>query len=147
MNLKNYTSTVPVSRSISLIEDKLINIGAKTISKFYDNDMNIEGFIFQIVKQGIPSLIFKLPSKWKQVEKVMRQQIKKPRSHTFDKVSEQAQRTAWKILYDWICIQVSLIELEQAEIVEVFLPYVYDEKKGKTFFEIVKENNMKLLNS
>lgn len=146
MNLKNYTSGVPVSRSIMLIEEKLLSIGAKTISKFYDEQMNVEGFTFQIVKNGMPSLIFKLPSKWRACEKVMRGEVKRPREHTFDKITEQAQRTAWKLLYDWVCIQVSMIELEQAEAIEVFLPYAYDPASNRTLFEKVKEGEIKLLN-
>lgn len=42
-------------------------------------------------------------------------------------------------MQDWIEIQISLIELEQAEFLQVFLPYIYDGKR--TFFETIKAND------
>lgn len=38
-----------------------------------------------------------------------------------------------------------MIKLEQAEPLQVFLPYVYDPHKDETFYEIIKNGNLKLL--
>lgn len=56
----------------------------------------------------------------------------------------QSDRTAWKILSDWVDIQVTMIQLEQAEFTEVFLPYFYDQKSNKTLFEKVASNEIRL---
>lgn len=58
---------------------------------------------------------------------------------------DQARRTAWKILYEWVQIQVSMIQIEQVEIMEVFLPYAYDKEKNETYFEKIKANGFKQL--
>ena len=60
-------------------------------------------------------------------------------------ITEQAQRTSWKILYDWVQVQVSMIQLQQAEFIEVFLPYCYDREADKTFYEKLKGNGFKQL--
>lgn len=67
------------------------------------------------------------------------------RSETMVKIPAQAERTAWKIVLDWIEIQMAMIDLAQIEIMEVFLPYVYDAQKDMTFFEQIKSNHYKAL--
>lgn len=146
MNLRNYTSEVSVDRSVSLIERELVNAGAMHISKPYDEDGNLAGIMFQIPNNGRP-LIFKLPVRWKTCFKIMMAEVRKPLPTTEERVKQQAQRTAWKILYEWTAIQVSLIKLEQADVIEVFLPYAYDPSKDQTFFERLKAGGFKQLSS
>jgi hypothetical protein len=50
---------------------------------------------------------------------------------------EQAERTAWKIIQDWIEVQMSMIQMQQADFREVFLAYAWDGKR--TFFDRVRE--------
>ena len=145
MNLKNYTSTVPVEKSITLIEKKLVSIGATHIAKIYEGEpRQLKGITFQITINNIPRL-FKLPSKAETVFTVMWSEIKKPHQSTRKNIEEQSLRTAWKLLSDWVDIQASMILLEQAELAEVFLPYMYDGKTNQTLFEIIKKDNYKLL--
>lgn len=144
MNLKNYTSSVPVINSIGKIEHKLAQSGATHIAKSYDKERPI-GMIFQIPVNNIP-MTFKLPAKSDNVyEHMLKQRSRPPQSSQRAAIRMQADRTAWKILSDWIDIQVSLIQLDQAEAVEVFLPYAYNGKNDKTLFESMKENSFKLL--
>jgi len=148
MNIKNYTSTVSVINSISRIEHRLACAGATHIAKIYEEGGTGRpiGMIFQITSNGIP-MIFKLPTKADAVFKVLWQEVRKPRPETKANIKAQADRTSWKILSDWIDIQVSLIQLNQAEAIEVFLPYAYDGKTDRTLFEKMKENNFKLLST
>lgn len=144
MKIKNYTSSVAVSKSISSIETLLVEAGAKTISKFYNDDNSIAGFLFQLkVKDEL--ITFKLPSNPKAVEKVLISQLVKPRKETIKRVKEQADKTSWRLLHDWVHIQLSMVQMEQAEAAQVFLSYAYDGKTDKTLFQLVKENNFKQL--
>lgn len=144
MAIKNYTSTVPVSNSISRIEHRIAQAGASHIAKSY-KDERPTGMIFQIDVNSFP-MTFKLPAKSDNVYKYLRNQRKRPPTKIQDdKLKLQADRTAWKILFDWIDIQVSLIELDQAEAIEVFLPYAYDGNQDQTLFDKMKSNNFKLL--
>ncbi|MHB1051417.1 MAG: hypothetical protein ACYC09_15175 [Bacteroidota bacterium] len=142
--IKNYTSSVAVDRSVSLIEHELVKAGAQHIAKSYDEKGNLEGIMFQITSREIP-LSFRLPAKWRQCYQLMYNEVRRPRPDTEKKIREQAQRTAWKILYDWVQVQVSLIKLEQAEVVEVFMPYLFNIKTQKTLFETARDNGFKML--
>lgn len=149
MKLKNYTSGVRVEKSISEIESLLVKAGATAVSRFYVNG-RLGGFLFEIPVRGIP-MTFKLPSNPEAVERVMKEGVRKPhkgtmkRIGTLERIKEQAERTAWKLLNEWVHIQLSMISMQQAEAMQVFLPYIYDQKKDQTFFEKLKGTGFKQL--
>lgn len=142
--VKNYTSTVPAMRSISYIENRLVKHGARDIFKRYGPEGELSEICFSIQTEGrrVP---FQLPARVNRVEKVLKGEIKRPRPDTIKRIKAQAERTAWKLISDWVDIQLSLVELGQAELMEVFLPYIYDAAKEQTFFECMKEGKYKLL--
>lgn len=146
MNLKNYTSTVDADKSIMRIERLLVSVGAHGISKQYQDGQLIAMSFLINVSQN--TLAFKLPAKVKAVEKVLWRDVKRPKpdGSTKKRVQEQAERTAWKIISDWVEVQISMIQLEQAEIAEVFLPYAYNPELDSTLYQRLKENNFKQLN-
>jgi len=143
MNLRNYTSTVPVERSTASIERLLVDAGATHISRAY-KDGCLMAFVFTIAVSGKP-IAFKLPANPAAVKAVMIKGVKQMRSGTLQRLDEQAQRTAWKLLHDWVHVQISLIQMGQAEAAQVFLPYVYDAFRDKTLYEIHKANGFKAL--
>jgi len=143
VNLKNYTSTVPVERSVAQIERRLVAHGAHDILKIYE-EKKLTGvaFIATIDGQKIP---FRIPARVENVRKAMVSSLKKPRKGSVERATDQAERTAWKILADWVDIQMSMLELDQAKFMEVFLPYVYDHDKKRTFFERMESSGFKNL--
>ena len=142
--IKNYTSTVPALRSINAIESNLVKHGARNILKTYTPQGKIEGlaFILEVTGKKMP---FKLPARVDRVAAKLKESIKKPRKDTLKRVADQAERTSWKILSDWVGIQMALIDLDQAKIMEVFLPYLYDHNKQTTYFEQLESNDFKQL--
>ena len=73
--------------------------------------------------------------------------MKRPNSDTKERVRKQAERTAWKIVSDWVQIQLSMIMLEQAEPLQVFLPYAWNPETEKTFYNQLKETGFKQLSA
>jgi len=146
MKLRNYTSNVAIDRSLVAIEKLLVEAGANHFSKFYDENKELVGVLFQLPINGIPQT-FQLPAKPKAAEKKMLAEIKKPHRGTVARVREQAGRTAWKLLHDWVHIQVTMILMEQADAIQVFLPYHFDQRTQQTFFEKIKGNGFKQLSA
>jgi len=145
MALKNYTSSVSAARSIAYIEAKLAQNGATQILKEYGKDQRVVGISFLIPVNG-KDMFFKLPAKVAQCEKVLRAGLSsRARPETHKKIAAQAERTAWKILCDWVETQMAMVELTQVEIMEIFLPYVYNSVTKTTFFEQIKSTNYKAL--
>lgn len=143
MNLKNYTSTVPAVTSMGKIEQNLVTAGATDISKKYEDGVCI-AITFRMVV-NTQALFFKLPARVEHCFQVLWKEVKRPQADTKQKTREQAARTAWKIISDWVEIQLSMILLEQALPLQVFLPYVYDPVKEETFFERLEQGGFKLL--
>ena len=144
MNLKNYTSEVPASTSMARIEKYLVEAGATDISKKYEGGICI-AIRFRIMFQDMKPLFFELPANVDACFKVLWQEIKKPLDGTKQRITQQAERTAWKIISDWVEIQLSMIHLQQAEMIQVFLPFVWDPATEQTFFEKIKSNSYRAL--
>lgn len=143
MNIRNYTSSVAADRSVLLIEKVLIEMGATNIAKEYQNG-KVFAISFSIKNSnGDGMLPFRLPGKVEPIKKLFLTQYRRPSQAQIKSAEEQAERTAWKNVYEWVSIQSTMIKLEQAEVTEVFFPYLYNMETGKTLFEKAKENNYK----
>jgi hypothetical protein len=147
--LKNYTSTVPVSKSISEIEELLSQAGADMILKQYEDgeagSRVVTGFTFTI-KDNEQTAMFKLPSNTREFAAAMLAEKKKLHKGTRALVAEQAERTAWKVLNDWVAIQLTLIRVHQIHPFQVFMGYLYDPRSKEGYFQKVqREGFTKLL--
>ncbi len=141
MAIKNYTSQISAKRSIDYIETQLVKHGARSIMKIYDNK-RVTGICFAISVDGV-DLPFKLPARIKEAEKVLYSQLgPRTRKETKDKIPAQAERTAWKIISDWVEAQMAMIELSQIDITEMMLSYLYDSKRDQTLYQKVKESGL-----
>lgn len=143
MNLKNYTSEVPATTSMGKIEQNLVAAGATDISKKYEDGVCVAITFRMVVNTQV--LFFKLPARVEHCFKVLWKEVKRPVAGTKERTRQQAARTAWKIISDWVEIQLSMIKLEQALPLQVFLPYVYDPASEQTFFEKLEQTNFKQL--
>lgn len=145
MSLKNYTSSVPAERSIAHIERKLVSHGARDVMKRYSEDGRLLAVIFIITIDG-NEMPFKLPARVDACEGILLGMLStRAQVQTRKKIPEQAERTAWKILSDWVDAQMAMIELAQVEIVEVFLPYAYNRATDQTYFQAMKERGYRAL--
>ena len=150
IKLKNYTSSVPANRSIQHIEETLAKNGARQVLKEYDPLGNVSALSFSIESHigGSDStrLDFKLPVKLAECEKILRSlRPKGAQPCTLKKLPAQAERTAWKILSDWVDAQMALLQIKQVELAQVFVAFLVVGHAGQTLYEVAKENGFKKL--
>lgn len=148
--IKNYTSTVPASRSVQHIKEQLVKAGAVKMIEDYDKATgSLTGLYFVLELKDGRQVPFKIPAQVDAVRAHLTTPFSAGRRRvsiaTGKKIKAQAERTAWKILSDWVDIQLTLIELQQVDPLEVFLAYVYDQHKNQTFFEKLESNGFKEL--
>lgn len=139
--MKNYTSTVDAEVTIQRIEAALVRFGACHISKDY-TEGEVVGILFSLkVPEAPEPLHIRLPANVDLVAQVLKSSKKRPAGSKFDvwhkRLAEQARRAAWRLMQDWIEVQLSLVEMKQAEAAQVFMPYFWDGKR--TMFEALKE--------
>jgi hypothetical protein len=90
-------------------------------------------------------MFFELPARVDRCQAVLGDN-RKNKTGIYEKgLREQAARTAWKIISDWVDIQVSMVLLEQADVMQIFLPYAYDVANEKTFYDHLQETNFKAM--
>jgi hypothetical protein len=145
MNLKNYTSGVPAATTISYIEGYLMSAGATGIMKDI-KEGQVVAIMFEMDMGKSGKHVVKLPANVSEVHRFLFHDYingtKRPRKTEPDFL-DQAGRTAWKIVQDWVQVQISMIKLRQMEPMQVFLPYIWDGQR--TFYEYMRDKNFKAL--
>lgn len=124
------------------IESALIRGGAIGISKEY-KDGNLRAIHFSIPLQENRLTMIRLPGDIEAVYEVLKDDGRKHGESYLENLQEQAVRTAWKLIQDWVEIQMTMIKMRQVEFLQVFLPYVWDGRH--TFYDDLKGGGFKLL--
>lgn len=146
MPLKNYTTKIPVDRTIMEIEKMLVSHGATKILKEFD-DPNNEVISFMINVGEGRNIPFRLPMNLERILAALREQYNSGKLTSSQRSvvkravenREQARKVGWRILKDWVDAQMAILDLKLAKIQEVFLPYAYDLEQKKTFYEMIEE--------
>jgi hypothetical protein len=137
MALKNTYSGVPVDRIFQTIQKILVTHKAKQLMFEYSDDGRVYALTFSLeINKKLHA--FKLPARVKSVEHIL--YGTRPPTPT---QKEQAYRTAWANIRDWISAQMALIETGMVKFEEVFLPYMVD-RSGKTYFETLEQKQFEL---
>ena len=143
MAIKNFTTDVPVNRTVSEIHLMLADHGAKRILFDYGDDGKVNAISFTISTPYGEQAI-KLPANAERVRAVLHEQKNstKNRSRTpIDDSQEQADRVAWRIVKDWLAAQLAILETEMVTVQQVFLPYFIN-NKGETLYEVYASGNL-----
>lgn len=144
MTLKNYTSIVPVDRTISEIEGILVKVGAKKILKDYQGGKVVAiSFIWELDGKVIP---VRLPARFERVAEALRRRFNSDKSLTSHQLAmirkmmkdpASCERTVWRILKDWLESNIAIMELDQLNMMEALLPFTIV-KGDKTLYDLLE---------
>lgn len=140
--LKNYTTDIPASKTIMEVQDILSKSGAKGVAFEYDNSGNVDSLFFRLQIENGKEVAFKLPTKPKAVYDVLFAGMSGEYSYGEGR-RQKALNIAWRIVKEWLEVQFTLIKLNQAEAVEIFLPYMVT-GENRTLYQDMKQNQFKL---
>lgn len=138
MALLNYTTSVPVSRSMGQVQGLLVQAGARAIASQYDESGSVTGVSFAVETPFGPQT-FDMPVHVDKVQAVLKRQKVQPRFAT----PEHAERVAWRILKDWLEAQLAIISTEMVTLDQVMLPYMRA-RDGQTVYEMVRDQQLAL---
>jgi rRNA maturation protein Rpf1 len=144
MGLKNWSTVISVEKSMMEIERILAKHGATHIFKMYDDKGRPQALAFKSNYHG-QEISFKLPMELEKVKMVFKNQASKgniPKKLWDDE--EQARKTGWRIIKDWVDSQMALIEINVVQFEEIFLPYMYDMQTNQTLFEKMEKRGFDL---
>lgn len=138
--MKNYTTKIDAAQTVGEIQATLAKFGAEKISFDYKGGFPT-AITFLLDFEGNKNL-FCIEADANGALEALK--LDKKVSKTYQTI-EQGQRVAWRITKDYIAIQLSFVEMRQATIQKVFLPYLVVQN-GQTLFDYIKsEQGQKLL--
>jgi hypothetical protein len=145
MSFKNYTTTIPVSKTMGEIEEIIRMMGAFDISKQIAN-RTVYAVQFRILVptgNGDISITVRLPANPEAFFKELWKDVRRRTPDAQARCQDQAERAAWRLAKEWLEVQWSLIRMKQTDFMQVFLPYVWDGEKS--FYEALRSTGFKAL--
>lgn len=160
----NYTTEVKVEKTIEEIKAILRAHHARTVTEVYDKG-KIIGLEF-VYETGWGPRPFLLPAKpdvvlrlmverrnegkdtwsqhyidapWIVEEKYRRRDHAVPQS-----MIDQAERTAWRTIKDWVEAQMALMATRQVSFEQIFLPYALVDDGNRTMFDVYTDSQKAL---
>jgi len=134
--LLDYTTSVPVSRTIAQIQARLVEHGARAVMMEYDDRGRIKALAFNVIMPN-GDLPIRLPIDTAATLKVLQRQYANREIPGRYANEEHAYRVAWRIIKDWVEAQMSLLETEMVKMQEIFLPYVIT-PGGQTIYQVME---------
>jgi hypothetical protein len=142
--IKNYTTEIPVEKTIAEIQKLLAENGARGIAIEYNETGQVKDIFFKIIVQN-KQLPFRLPAKPEKVYTSLHGNAAGSYQQRYGRQWQtEAERIAWRICKSWLEAQITLINLEQAKLEEVFLPYSVVSTNNKTLYQAMEEQHFLL---
>jgi hypothetical protein len=139
----NYSTVIDPMKSAGECMGLLVAHGASAIGTTYDSGFPT-GLTFVLETAWGPrrySLPINIDGTHKALLKAWRRG-KIPQRFTSD---EQARRVGWRVLKDWLEVQIALVEAGVAEFTQVMLPYVHVDGDEQTLWQRYVANEQKAL--
>lgn len=140
MPIANYTTSIKTEKTVGEIQGMLARAGASQVLFDFDGPV-VSAISFRLMHEGV-MVSFRLPANISNIYVVLQRDDDVPRRL---KTMEQAARVSWRIIKDWLRAQLAIVEAEQAEMVEVFLPYAQNPTTGQTLFKQLEAGGFKML--
>lgn len=119
----NYTTTIAVAKTVGEIQTMLGASGASAIMVRYADRRPVAVSFSLAGPHG--DRAFTLPVDVAAMEKVLVQQRRAGQIPRRYSSPEQAERTAWRVVKDWLAAQLTLVEAQMASLDQVMLPYLH----------------------
>lgn len=141
MPILNFTTKIDAWKTVNEVQQILSKHGVTHFS--IKNEGSFPVALSFTINYGGQPLNFLLPCNHEGVLKCLKQDKKVPNS---SKNSEQALRTSWRIVKDWVESQMAIVQAQLVPIEEVFMPYMIINSTGETLSQkMLSGNGMRLL--
>jgi hypothetical protein len=140
------TTSIPVHRTISEVQQILIRAGAQAITTVHEKS-KITGMSFSIpcINNDLPIIrTYTLPIRTSKLLAIIQGHRKRGAANKREQDTIQAERIAWRQILRWLESQFALIETGMSEPGEVFLPY-QTQGDGRTVYQVFQAGERKML--
>ena len=135
MPLLDYTTSVPVARTVAQVQAKLVEHGARAVMMEYDDRGRINALAFN-VRTPNGEIPIRLPIDVAATLRVLERQYANREIPARYVKEEHAYRVAWRNIFHWVSAQMALLQTEMVKMEEIFLPYVIT-RGGQTIYQVM----------
>lgn len=138
MAVLNYTTKIPVTKTVGEVQDLLVKHGASRIAVDY-SDGQPTGITFAVTTVHGPRL-FTLPVDVDAMQRLLaKDRPSGGMSLAAFRTREHAARVAWRVIKDWLAAQLTLVQTEMAALDQVMLPYLHADQSGRTLYAAYRD--------
>lgn len=141
MPIKNYTTVISPIKTAGQIQMLLVRHGARRLMMEYDDNRQPKSIAFEIEFQPGRMMPFVLRANVSGCLTSMKQSHLPKRFLNLD----HAQRVAWRLVLNWIEVQLAFVDARQAEMAQLFLGYAMTPDRQTCFDLFTTEGGRKLL--
>ena len=141
VNLRNYTTRIDAGKTAGEIVSLLVRHGAQQVTQDYNAGEIATISWVAHTAHGLVS--FRLPVDVDKCYLVLKRQnlVRQSREGR-----DQARRVAWRIVKDWMSVQMALLQTEMVTLDQLMLPYALDQN-GLTLYEHMLAGGFRTLTS
>ena len=141
--IKNYSASASMGSIFESIQSALATHHAKRIQMDYDDTGRAIGIQFVLEIHG-HLWTFRLPARIEHVARLVKEAVRSTGSGISEqRLADQAYRTAWANIRDWVEAQMALIDSGMVKTEEVFLPYLLlDQATNTTLFDSFEQQRL-----
>ena len=139
----NYTTTIAADKTAMECVGLLAGHGATKVGMTFGEARQPDGLEF-IIDTPFGPRGYELPVNIAGTAKALQAAYQRGRAERKHTTPEQARRVAWRIMKDWIEVQVALIEAGMVDLTQVMLPYLRVEE-GKTLYSAWLDSERKAI--
>jgi hypothetical protein len=142
------TTEISVSKTFGEIQELLAGMEVDRVTSINERGVPV-GIMFSAKHPEGGYITFKVPAKVdsfyeRMIKNMESEKVRGIRNTTKVKIREQASRTAWRLILRWLQVQKEMVDMGQADTMEVFLPYIID-KNEQTLYQRFQQNPKQLL--
>ena len=141
MPIKNYTTTISAEKSAEQIQNLLRKKGARRVLVDYDARGKPEAIAFEVAVAPAGGPPLRLPLRLRARPDGVERLLGTVPDRRY-RGRAQAERVAWRLLYNWIEVQLAFVEAGQAEMAQVLLGFALSTRRDgagtpQTFYEVL----------
>ena len=143
----NYTTSVPVTRTLAEVQHMLAEHGADAVAVRFTDKQPV-GVSFTLATAHGPRA-YTLPVNVAGVHRLLIEQHRARRGvQRAQTTPEHAARVAWRVLKDWLAAQLAIIDARMASLDQVMLPYLHAEPgSDRTLYELFQEREQRAIDA
>lgn len=143
MPLPTYTTSIDVNKTLGEIQGMLSAARARSITVDYDGAGNPTAVSFTVVT-GFGERAFELPANVDAVFKTLTAQYQQGRVARRFTTREQAARVGWRIVRNWLEMQLAMIEVGMMTLEQVMLHSMLVGPDQRSLYDVMVEHQMAL---